>query len=101
MIFSNKIPLALPAYHKNPQINRKTSLHFTCFTSLFSFFSRRSFSSRSLLDNTDELRHCTRLVSASGSGCFSSTISICNIHLLQGKVSSLTLNGNMKEKSRQ
>ena len=75
VIFSNKIPLVLTVYHKNPQINRDTSLLFTCFTSLFFFFSRRSFSSRSLLDNTDELRHCTRLVSASGSGCFSSTIS--------------------------
>ena len=33
----------------SPQINRKTSLHFTCFTCSFRFFfSRHSFSSRSL-----------------------------------------------------
>ena len=34
----------------SPQINRKTSLHFTCFALLFRFFiSLHSFSSRSLL----------------------------------------------------
>ena len=45
-----------------PQINCKTSLHFTCFTRLFRFFfSRHSFSSRSLFDNLDEyVIHKTR-----------------------------------------
>ena len=61
----------------SPQINRKTSLHFTCFTCLFRFFfSRRSFSSRSFLITRMNTSY-TRLVSASG--CFDfSTISTCN-----------------------
>ena len=50
-------------------------------------------------DNPDELRH------TQGSFplpvFFFSTISICNIHPLRGKVSSLTRNENVKEKSRQ
>ena len=41
-----------------------------------------------------------RIVSASGCFVFS-TISTCNIHPLRGKVSSLTLNENVIEKSRQ
>ena len=62
----------------SPQINRKTSLHFTCFTCLFRFFfSRHSFNSRSLFLITRMNTSYTRLVSACG--CFVlSTISTCN-----------------------
>ena len=43
-----KTYLCYPCF-MSPQVNRKTSLHFTCFTCLFRFFfSRHSFRSRSL-----------------------------------------------------
>ena len=47
--YISKLHICYPCF-MSPQINRKTSLHFTCFTFLFLFFlSRPSFSSRSLL----------------------------------------------------
>ena len=52
-------------------------------------------------DNPDELRHTQDSLPLPVVFFFFSTISICNIHLLRGKVSSLTRNENVKEKSRQ
>ena len=47
--YISKLHICYPCF-MSPQINRKTSLDFTCFTFLFLFFlSRPSFSSRSLL----------------------------------------------------
>ena len=51
-------------------------------------------------DNPDELRH-TQDSFPLPVVFFFSTISICNTHPLRGKVSSLTRNENVKEKSRQ
>ena len=52
-------------------------------------------------DNPDELRHTQDSFPLPVVFFFFSTISICNIHPLRGKVSSLTRNENVKEKSRQ
>lgn len=66
-----ELPQLLPAYHKNPQINHKTLLHFTYFTSLFftNILARSALFSRS----SGCAASSSKLVSASSSGCFSGT----------------------------
>ena len=85
----------------SPQINCKLNVFTLHMLRIFiPFLSLSSLVQLALSsDNPDELRHTQD--SFPLPVIFFSTISICNIHTLRGKVSSLTLNENVKEKSRQ